>query len=101
WTTCLNYKYAIPLGFYKKYGIIPLGFYKKSSNFAAEFTNLYTVICISNGILTSSNPITPLTHLFQGYCHDCSTAVVTLVPQPWNCCDNCLGTSVTTAVIPL
>ena len=40
----------------------------------------------------------PLAHLFQACWHDCSNAVVTLVPQPWNDCDNSLETSVTTAV---
>ena len=37
----------------------------------------------------------PWNNCDKGYCHDCFTAVVTVVSQLWNKCDNRLGTSVT------
>lgn len=33
------------------------------------------------------------------YCHDCTKAIVTLVPQLWYKCDNSHGTSVTIALV--
>ncbi|MDY4852117.1 MAG: hypothetical protein SO188_04655 [Prevotella sp.] len=41
-----------PLGFLRIYNIYFSRFLQKSGNFAPEFTNLNSLICISNGILT-------------------------------------------------
>ena len=38
-----------------------------------------------------------LTHLFQRSCHSRITALERPWQQPWNCCDNSCGTTVTTA----
>ena len=40
----------------------------------------------------------PWNNCDKGYCHGCFTAVVTVVSQLWNKCDNRLGTSVTTVL---